>query len=326
MINDKNMGRFISFSLTLCLGLVLGLIIFNPSEGFIIWFGSIDWNSQSVANVGAWVAGIATSLAALATASAAWSSSKAADAAMKATNQWKEHASYEKYIDVGVKTRIKLRWLNAHLKIMCENKFQVFVENGPEITAGYRSNNVDSFLKCLNNNLTLEDIDAHNRFEKYKGEFKYQASKISNFYPELFYLIEETYELSKNHVGLSDTEKKVILRTIEELIGQIRMIGCLYEEIIESTKISDRGKKVHIDSCLNCTDSKQHYYRSTISNLNLITGYIENLVIDSNVENWITTKNTHITEEQEIHRLITKVQGGYSDQIITYLSQKFDRI
>ena len=293
---DKKMGVFISFSFPLCLGLILGLIIFNPSENFIIWFKSIDWNAQSVANVGAWVAGIATSLAALATASAARSSSKAADAATQAANQWKEHASYEKYIDVGVKARIKLRWLDSHLKIMCENKFQVFFESGSNMIVDYRSNTVDSFLKCLNNNFVYEDVDANNRFEKFKNEFKYQSDCINNLYPEIFNLIEETFELSKNHVGISEAEKKVIRKTIEETIGQIRMVGHLYEAVIENE--DSRGKKTHIDSCLNCTDSSRHYYRSTLSNLNLITGYIENLVIDSDMESWATTKKNHILEEQ----------------------------
>lgn len=302
MNNDKKMGVFISLGFPLCLGLVLGLIIFNPSEGFIIWWKSINWGSQSVANAGTWVAGIATVLAALATASAALSASKAAAAATRAANQWKEQASYEKYIDVGVKTRVKLRWLDSHLKNMCENKFQVFFDNGPRTNATYSSNNIDSFVKCLNSDLTIEDINAHNLFTKYKENFKYQANKISDFYPEIFNLIEETYELSKNHVGLSDTEKKVIRRTIEELIGQIRVVGNLYQEIIENEDCN--GKRTNIDSCLNCSDSSRHYYLSTRSNLNLIIGYIENLVIDSDVSTWNITKKNHVIDEININHLI----------------------
>jgi hypothetical protein len=305
-IMTKKWKDLFFFSFPFCLGLILGLVIFNLSEGLIIWWESIDWHSQSVANVGAWVAGIATSLAALATASAAKSSSKAADAAMQAANQWKEHASYEKYIDVGVKARIKLRWLDAHLKNMCEKKFQVFFESGSNMIVDHRANNVNSFLKCLNSNFVYEDIDSHNRFEKYKAEFKYQSDCINSLYPEIFNLIEETFELSKNHVGISEIDKNEIRKTIEELIGQIRMVGNLYEAIIENVDKDNRGKKIHIDSCLNCTDSSRHYYRSTRSNLNLITGYIENLVIDSDVVSWHTTKRHHVLEEQDIYRLITK--------------------
>jgi len=323
---DKKMGVYISFGFPLCLGLILGLIVFNPSDGFVIWFKSIDWSDPSVGNVGAWVAGVATSLAALATGFAAISSSKAADAAKQAANQWKEQASYEKYIDVGVKARVKLRWLDAHLKNMCEKEFQVFFENRTEINVGYCTNNVDSFLKCLSPNFSCEYIDAYSFFKKYKDSFKYQSDCINNLTPEIFNLIEETFELSKNHVGLSESEKKEIRKKIEELIVQIRTVGCLYERIIESEEIGEGYKKYDIDGCLNCIDSTLHYYRAIRSNLNLITGYIENLVIDSNMDNWVITKKNHIIEEQEIHRLITDVKGGYSEQVINYLSHKFDNL
>ncbi|MUL08893.1 hypothetical protein [Aliivibrio fischeri] len=109
MTSDEKMGVLLSFSFLLCIGLICGLLIFNPSDSFVTWFASIDWGAQGVANVGAWLAGIATSLAALATASAARSSAKAAEAATQSANQWKLHASYDKYIDTGVKARIKLK-------------------------------------------------------------------------------------------------------------------------------------------------------------------------------------------------------------------------
>ncbi|RPA50621.1 hypothetical protein EGC79_11050 [Shewanella vesiculosa] len=323
MNDDKKMGIFISFSFPLCLGLILGLIIFNPSEGFIIWWKTIDWNAQSVANVGAWVAGIATSLAALATASAARSSSKAADAATQAANQWKEHASYEKYIDVGVKARIKLRWLEAHLQCMCEKEFQVFFDNESVIAGDYTPNSVNSFLICLDSNSVYEGLEAYDHFKKYKKVFKYQSDAINNLYPEIFNLIEETFELSKNHIGLSETEKNVIHKTIEKLITQIRIIGGLYENVIEK-KHSNNSKKIDIDSCLNCIDSSRHYYFSTLSNLKLISGYIDNLVIDSDVVSWEKTKKNHILEQQDIHRIITKDKGGFNENIITYLNDKFD--
>ena len=281
MIDDKKITSFISFILPLCMGLIIGLLLFNPSEGFIVWWDSIDWGSQSVANVGAWVAGIATTLAALATASAATSSAKAADAATQSANQWKLHASYDKYIDAGVKARIKLRWLEAHLKHMCENRFQVFFDKGTNVIGEYPKNNADAFLSCLEPNPNHIDPDAIKRFNKYKKEFKYQSDRINEIYPDAFDITEETYELSKNHVGLTEVEKIVILRVIEKLMGQLMMISRLYQEVIEPSEKSHDAKKVNIDSCLNCDGASRHYYRSTLSNLRLISGYIDNLVIDS---------------------------------------------
>ncbi|HHP0467512.1 TPA: hypothetical protein ACRZZI_005189 [Vibrio harveyi] len=326
MSSDRKIASFISFSLPLCMGLIVGMIIFNPSEDFVMWWKSIDWKEQGVANVGAWVAGIATSLAALATASAARSSARAADAATKSADQWKLHSSYEKYIDTGVKARIKLRWLEAHIKHMCERRFQVFYVKGSSIEIDTQANDVEAFISCLNPNFIYEDIDAANRFAKYIEEFKYQADSITKLYPDTITLIEETYELSKNHVGLSETEKKVILNTIEEFMGQVRMISCLYQEVVESTKTSIRAKKVHVDSCLKCHGASQHYYRSTMSNLRLVSGYIDNLVIDSNFENWTADKLEHIEEEQNIFKLVTDGSGGHHENVIKSIAKKFERL
>lgn len=326
MNNDKKIASFISFSFPLCLGLVAGLLIFNPSEGFIEWWKSIDWKSQGVANVGAWIAGIATSLAALATASAAHSSAKAADAATQSANQWKLHASYDKYIDTGVKARIKLRWLEAHLKHMCENRFQVFFEQGSSIMVDSNSNDVDAFLMCLKSDFVHTEPAQVTRFNKYKERFKFQSDRINELYPDTFNIIEETYELSKNHVGLTELEKDVIVKAIEEFMGQIKMIAHLYEAIINSTDKDERAKRVHIDSSLNCNGSSRHYYRSTISNLRLISGYIDFLVIDSNMESWKITKSNHVAEEQDIFRLITKGKGGYSEDVINSIGSKFGRL
>ncbi|MFA0346819.1 hypothetical protein AB4486_07595 [Vibrio sp. 10N.222.55.C6] len=326
MTSDEKMGVLLSFSFPLCIGLICGLLIFNPSDGFVTWFASIDWGAQGVANVGAWVAGIATSLAALATASAARSSAKAAEAATQSANQWKLHASYDKYIDTGVKARIKLRWIEAHLNHMCENRFQVFFEQGSNFMVDSNSNGVDDFLSCLKPEFSSSDSAEVRRFNQYKEKFKFQSERINEIYPDTFNIVEETYELSKNHVGLSNIEKDVILKAIEEFMSQIKMIAHLYEAIIDSSDVDDRTKKVHIDSSLNCNDSSRHYYRSTISNLKLITGYIDCLVIDSDLEKWNETKLNHIAEEQDIFRLITKDNGGYSENVISSIELKFGRL
>ncbi|NOH26416.1 hypothetical protein [Vibrio europaeus] len=326
MSDDKKITTFILFSFPFCLGLIIGLIFFNPSDVFIKWWVSIDWKSQGVANVGAWVAGIATSLAALATASAARSSAKAADAATKSINQWKLHASYDKYIDTGVKARIKLRWLEAHLKNMCEKRFQVFFEQGSGIVVDSSSNDVDSFIFCLAPNFVYTDPKEVNRFNKFKDDLKYQSDAINGLYPTAIDLVEETYELSKNHVGLNKTEKDAILKTIEEFIGQIRVIANLYYGIFESPNNSDRAKKTQIDSCLNCRGATQHYYRSTLSNLQLITGYIDNLVIDLNMESWDTVKSKHVLEEQAIFSLISDAEGDPLDRVLNSIAQKFGRL
>lgn len=326
MSDDKKITKFISFSFPFCLGLILGLIFFNPYELFIKWWVSIDWKSQGVANVGAWVAGIATSLAALATALAARSSAKAADAATKSVNQWKLHASYEKYIDTGVKARIKLRWLEAHLKNMCEKRFQVFFEQGSGIVVDSNSNDVDSLIYCLDPNFVYTDPKEVTRFNKFKNELKYQSDAINDLYGTAIDLVEETYELSKNHVGLSEAEKDAILKTIEEFIGQVRVIANLYHGVFESSNNSNRVKKIQVDSCLNCRGASQHYYRSTLSNLQLITGYIDNLVIDLNTENWASVKSKHVMEEQAIFSLISEVKGEPLNRVLESIALKFERI
>ncbi|OOE57212.1 hypothetical protein BZG14_15165 [Salinivibrio sp. IB282] len=83
---------------------------------------------------------------------------------------------------------------------------------------------------------------------------------------------------------------------------------------------------MYINSSLNCKDSSRHYYRSTISNLKLIAGYIDYLVIDSDLEKWNETKLNHIAEEKDIFRLIAKDGGGYSENIISSIELKFGRL
>ncbi|QPL52371.1 hypothetical protein [Vibrio navarrensis] len=111
MSSDKKISAFLSFSFPLCLGLILGLLIFNPIDGFFVWWLSIDWGQQSIANAGAWIAGISTSVAAIATGFAARSSAQAAKAAQDSANNWRQQISFDKYIDAAVNSRIQLRKL-----------------------------------------------------------------------------------------------------------------------------------------------------------------------------------------------------------------------
>lgn len=325
MSSDEKMGMFVSYSIPLCIGLICGLLIFNPSDGFIIWFESIDWRSQGVANVGAWVAGISTSIAALATAFAAHSSSKAASAAQLSAKQWQLYASYEKYIDVGVKARIKLRWFEAHLNHMCENRFSVFSKSGQDIFFDSEDNDIEAFLTCLNGDFINKDSTNSKRFNKYKEQFKYQSDAIGKIKDNIIDLVEETFELSKNHTGITEIEQKVLRKEIEEFIGQINMVSHLYNSIFESDD-SDRVKKVHIDSCLNCSDSSRHYYRSTLSNTKFLSGYIETLVITSDFSEWKVIKSDYIKEKQDNFRLITKDKGDFDEKVIESLSMTFGRL
>ncbi|PTP53830.1 hypothetical protein CWO23_26140 [Vibrio splendidus] len=194
MSDDKQLTSFITFSLPFCMGLFIGLIAFNPSEGFIAW-----WGEQEV-EVLALMTGIGTIAAAVATGFAARSSAKAAEAASQSANQWRIHASYDKYIDTGVKARIKLRWLEARLDQMCNNKFSVFFEKGSNVFLDPNSNDVDAFLICLDPNFIDTNPDEYGRFSKYKASFKYQSDRIREISTEAFNEIEETYELSKNRL------------------------------------------------------------------------------------------------------------------------------
>ncbi|PQJ63440.1 hypothetical protein BTO10_01065 [Vibrio chagasii] len=325
MSDDKQVASLLSFCLPLCIGLFAGLIIFNPSEGFIVWWESIDWREQGVANVGAWVAGIATSLAALATAAAAHSSARAADAATKSANQWRVQASYNKYIDTGVKARIKLRWLEAHLQHMCNQRFSIFYGQSSCSSVKLESpyNDAEAFLSCLKENFIYGNPDENKRFKKYKETFKYQSDCIKKIYPKALDEVEETFELSKNHVGISDKEKVVILEAINEFITQIGNMGAMYNAIIEQDK-DERTKKIHINSCLNVIGAKQHYYYSTLSNIHLISGYIDNLVLDSNQDAWAKNQSDHIKEEQRILASITKVDNDFIDKLSQSIARKFE--
>ena len=92
--SDKEIGEFVQFFLPFTMGIFAGLIIFLSKE-----WSSINWLSQGVANVGAWVAGIGTTLAAIATAFAALSSSRAAYTAEKSLQLWKKEVRYSHLID-----------------------------------------------------------------------------------------------------------------------------------------------------------------------------------------------------------------------------------
>lgn len=323
MSGDKQVASFLSFSLPLCMGLIVGLIVFNPSEGVIIWWESIDWREQGVANVGAWVAGIATSLAALATAAAARSSARAADAATRSANQWKVQASYNKYIDTGVKARIKLRWLEAHLHHMCNKRFLVFYEPGSTVKIDSQSNDANAFLNCLKPNFTYANRDECKRFNQYKEALKYQSDRIKEIYPKALDEIEETFELSKNHVGISNKEKEVILGAINAFIVEIGNIGAMYDAIIVQDK-DDRTKKIHINSCLNVNGTGQHYYYSTLSNIRLISDYIDNLVLDSNRDEWVKSQSKHVKEEQRIFKSIARYDNDIIDTVTKSIATKFE--
>lgn len=317
MSDERKIGNVVSFGLTWCMGLFVGLIFFNPSEGFIIWWGSINWSDQDLA----WVSGIGSIIAAIATASAALSSSKAADAATRSANQWKEHASYDKYIDTSVKARIKLRWLEAHLMHMCDKSFIVSYEkeNLPSTL-----NDANSFLSCLQPQFVYEDPSKVDRFNNYKKSFKYQSDRINEIYLDSFNLVEETYELSKNHVGITEPEKKAIFITIEELIKQLELISSLYRNIFDEKSNNRSRKKSLIDGNLNCQGASQHHYRLTLSNIRLITGYIDHLIIDSKPENWSATKSQHINEQLEVAKFVSNGSSSL-DEILESIALKFER-
>lgn len=318
MSHDYKMGVFISVAFPLWLGIVIGLLVFLPPSEFVLWWKNIEWEAQGVANVGAWVAGIGTTFAAIATGFAARSSSKAAIAAEKSTNQWQKRASYEQYIDTGVKARIKLRWLEAHLSHMFDRKFDVFMESDKQTK--------ESFYLCLQPDFIHTNIDAYNRFEKYKDEILHQSEKINGLKKDLFDLIEVSFELSKNHIGIHSSEKKEIRRIIEKFIVDIEFISRLYERVFNSNCNSKDRLLIDIDSCFNCSDSKRHFYLSIKSNLSLISAFFDTLIIDSNVLAWEKAKNENILAEKTIFKSITNGKCSVLEPVLKSMDSKFERL
>lgn len=285
---DKRVTNTLSNGFFLLLGFIAGMLLFSPVDGITTWLESIDWSSPIVANIGVWTSGIIAAFAACATAHAAYSSKKAADAATESVSKWQLQSAYGKYLDVGVKARIKIRWLDAYLKNISSERFNAFYIDEENNLLDDRKNDIDALLHCINDQGTALQLapQYEKRFINYKSLIKEQTEKLTAIKTETYNLIEETYELSKNHVGLSEEEKKELLSCIENLIINTDMISQLYNQIFESPETDNETKRINIDSYLNCLTSSRHFYHSTIANLNLITSYIDNLVIDSNKESW----------------------------------------
>lgn len=308
----------LSYGFVLLFGMTLGMLIFSTTDGVYTWITSINWASQSVANLCAWISGVAATFAAFATAHAAKSSAKAADAATKSVNQWQLQSAYDKYFDIGVKARIKLRWLDAYLTAIGNERFNVFQNNNN--VERKKQNDIEGLISCIKKEtLAAQELDA---FQKYKEIIRHQTDNINKIKSELYDLIEGTYEISKNHVGISENDKTELFKCIEEFIQQVNLISLLYAEIFESQKENDHSKKIHIDCYLKCIDASQHYYRSTLSNLQLIAGYIDSLIINSNTNDWSDIKSKFNSEEVAIYRLITK-NGGFNETSEKIIGNRF---
>ncbi len=215
MSSDKQISIFLSFSFPLCLGLVLGLLIFNPSEGLFLWWFSIDWGAQSIANAGAWVSGIATSIAAVATAFAARASARAAKAAQQSANNWRQQACYDKYIDVAVNARIKLRKYQSHVDGICKPIPHIFPQSSQSIVFERSSNDASALVNCIINGFEKPDSNEANRFNKFSERIKFHAGKIGALQEDVISLVERAFELSKSHVGITEKEVNALRREID---------------------------------------------------------------------------------------------------------------
>ncbi|MCD1209582.1 hypothetical protein B4939_18225 [Vibrio cholerae] len=294
MSSDKKISAFLSFSFPLCLGLILGLLIFNPIDGFFVWWLSIDWGQQSIANAGAWIAGISTSVAAIATGFAARSSAQAAKAAQDSANNWRQQISFDKYIDAAVNSRIQLRKFKKHLDNICQPTPDIFAStpNGTEYKSA--DNNVTALSSCISNGFSDADSKESERFELYKRIIEYNTKKIGELQSDLANSIELAFELSESHLGLTSKEVSLLRDEIGELRLQIDFMATFHKQIFEDKEVT------YISGFLNCEGANRISYLYICNVIDLLTAYIDYLVINPDQDKWLEAMNKYTDSRRKL--------------------------